>query len=94
MQSNATHDLHVERTHAQDSPRGLTDRRKRLDQDVVQGLAILKAILELLGLSLQLLVRQSLKILLQGINLRRKPIQLAQHTPFASAKDLVNNRHE
>jgi len=56
--------------------------------------AILEAILELLSLSLQLLVRQSLKILLQGINLRRKPIQLAQHTPFASAKDLVNNRHE
>ena len=94
VQGNATHDLHVEGTHAQDSPRGLTDRRKRLDQDVVQGLAILEAILELLSLSLQLLVRQSLKILLQGINLRRKPIQLAQHTPFASAKDLVNNRHE
>ena len=94
VQRDATHDLDVEGTHAQDSPRGLTDRRERLHQDVIQGLALFEAILELLGLSLQLLVRQSLKILLQGINLRRKPIQLAQHTPFASAKDLVNNRHE
>ena len=94
VQGNTTHDLHVEGTHAQDSPRGLTHRRKRLHQDVIQGLALFEAILELLSLGLQLLVGQSLKILLQGINLRRKPIQLAQHTPFASAKDLVNNRHE
>ena len=94
VQGDTAHDLHVEGTHAQDSPRGLTHRRERLDQDVVQGLALFEAILELLGLGLQLLVGQSLKILLQGINLRRKPIQLAQHTPFASAKDLVNNRHE
>ena len=84
----------MEGTHTQDSPRGLTHRRKRLHQDVIQGLALFEAILELLSLGLQLLVGQSLKILLQGINLRRKPIQLAQHTPFASAKDLVNNRHE
>ena len=83
VQGDATHDLHVEGTHAQDSPRGLTDRRKRLNQDVVQSLAILEAVLELLGLGLQLLVRQGLEVLLHGINLRCEAIQLAQHAAFA-----------
>ena len=94
VQGDTAHDLDVEGTHAQDAPRGLTDRRERLHQDIVQGLTLFEAILELLSLSLQLLVRQSLEVLLQGINLRRKPVQLAQHTSFTRAKDLVNNRHE
>ena len=94
VQGDAAHDLNVEGTHAQDTPRGLADRRERLDQDVVQGLALLEAVLELLGLGLQLLVRQRLEVLLQGINLRRETIQPAQHPAFARAKDLVNNRHE
>ena len=94
VQGDAAHDLNVEGTHAQDSPRGLTDRREGLHQDVVQSLALFQTILELLSLGLQLLVRQSLKVLLHGINLRRKSVQLAQHAAFARAKDLVNNRHE
>ena len=94
VQGDAAHDLNVEGTHAQDSPRGLTDRRERLHQDVVQGLALFEAVLELLGLGLQLLVRQGLEVLLHGINLRCEAIQLAQHAAFARAKDLVNNRHE
>ena len=94
MQRDAAHDLNVEGTHTQDSPRGLTDRREGLHQDVVQSLALFQTILELLSLGLQLLVRQSLKVLLHGINLRRKPVQLAQHAAFARAKALVNNRHE
>ena len=94
VQGDAAHDLNVEGTHAQDTPRGLADRRERLDQDVIQGLALLEAVLELLGLGLQLLVRQRLEVLLQGIHLRRETIQPAQHPAFARAKDLVNNRHE
>ena len=94
VQGDAAHDLDMEGTHAQDTPRGLTDRRKRLHQDVVQGLALFEAVLELLGLGLQLLVRQGLEVLLHGINLRCEAIQLAQHAAFARAKDLVNNRHE
>ena len=88
VQGDAAHDLNVEGTHAQDSPRGLTDRREGLHQDVVQSLALFQTILELLSLGLQLLVRQSLKILLQGINLRRSRSSLRSIRPSPARRIL------
>ena len=94
MQGDAAHDLDVEGTHAQDAPRRLAHGREGFHQEVVQGLPLLQAILELLRFGLQLLIRQRLEVLLHGVHLRGQPIQLAQHPAFARAKDLVNNRHE
>ena len=58
VQHDAADELHAKRLHAQHAPRGLARRGKRLRQQVVERLAVGVALLELVGLGAQLLVRE------------------------------------
>ena len=90
VERDAAHDLHVEGAQAQDAPRRLADGGEGLDQDVVEGLPVGEAVLELLGLGLQLFVRELFEVLGQGVDLGREAVELLERSPFAGAKDLVD----
>ena len=56
MQDDAADELHPERAHAEHAPRGLAHGGVGLGQDIVQRLALGKALLEFVGLRAQLLI--------------------------------------
>ena len=58
VQHHAADQLHVEMAHAHDAPRGFPAGGESFGQQIVQGLAVAVALLELVGLGLQLLVRE------------------------------------
>ena len=79
MQHDAADDLHAERLHAEHAPRGLARRGKRLRQQVVERRAFGVALLELVGLGAQLLIRERGVFVRQGIDLiseRIEPLEL------------------
>ena len=94
VQGDPAHDLHVEGPHAEDAPRGLPHGREGLDEQVVQGLALGEARLELLRLRLEIRVAQGFEVLLKGVDLTGELVELLEGAPFACAKDLVDEGHE
>ena len=56
MQDDAADELHPERAHAEHAPRGLAHGGVGLGQDIVQRLALGKALLKFIGLRAQLLI--------------------------------------
>ena len=79
MQHDAADELHAKRLHAQHAPRGLARRGKRLRQQVVERLAVGVALLELVGLGAQLLVRERGIFVRHGFNFisdRIEPLEL------------------
>ena len=79
MQHDAADELHAERLHAEHAPRGLARRGKRLRQQVVERRAFGVALLELVGLGAQLLIRERGVFVRQGIDLiseRIEPLEL------------------
>ena len=56
VQGGAAHELHVEVALAEHPPAGLADDGERLEQEVVEVLAVVEALAELGGLGLQLVV--------------------------------------
>ena len=74
VQDDAAHHLHPVGAHAQHAPGGLPAGGKGLGQDVIQGLAVCQALLELRGLGLQLGVGQGFILLFQRVHLIRNGI--------------------
>src|SRR6185437_16246559 len=71
----AAHQLHVEMALAEDAARRLADRRKGVDEDVVEGLASLEAGLQRLRLAAQRFVRQGGELRLRGVDLVDQRLQ-------------------
>ena len=56
MERDATHNLHVEVTHAKDAIRSFTSAGKRLGKEIIQRLALFEAFAEKHGLARELLI--------------------------------------
>ena len=69
VQDHAAHQLDIEMAHAHDSPSSFPAGGECFGQQIVQGLAIPKALLELVRLGLQLLVGEHLELRRQGADL-------------------------
>ncbi len=93
VEHDAAHHLDPVGAHAQHAPGGLPAGGKGLGQDVVQGLAVLQALLKLRGLGLELGVGQGLVFLLQGIHLVRNGVDGLQLPLGGSAEDLGQQTH-
>ena len=87
------HHLNVEGSKTKNSPGSLAHRCEGFHLEVVKGLPLCQALLELSGLRAELIIAKGLKVLLQRIDLAGNVVELAQLAPFAGAKDLVDDGH-
>ena len=69
VQAHAADELNVEVAHAEHAARTLADDSKSFGQDIVKRLTIREALTELVGVSRQLVIRESLHLRLQCIDL-------------------------
>ena len=93
MEDDAADELHPVRLHAQHPPGGLPAGGERLGQDVVQGLAVCKTLLEFRRLGLELLVRELGIHPVQGLDLVHQG-QDGLHLLFrAGAEKLFQKSH-
>ena len=93
MQHDAADELHAVRPHAEHAVRRLAADGKRLGQEVVEVLAALIALAELVRLFTQLLVRQRLHLVLHGLDARDERHKLLYLTLRAGAEDFLNDSH-
>jgi len=91
VQHDTGHQLHVEVTHVEGSPRSLAHGRERLDQDVVECLAVLEPRLEFVGLGTQLLVAEPLVFRFQRVDLIDDPAQALQLSLVRVAENLLED---
>ncbi len=70
VQDDRADKLHVEGPHAQRAPGALACHRESLLHDVIEGLARLQAVAEMLGAALQLAVRKRFHLRFQRVNAR------------------------
>ena len=87
VQRRAAHDLDVEVALAERALGGLADRGERLRQEVVEGLAVLEPLAELVGHAAQLGVGHRDEVVLDGVDLRGDRGQLAQDLALAGAQN-------
>ena len=93
MQHDAADELHAVRPHAEYAVRRLAADGKRLGQEVVEVLAALIALAELVRLFTQLLIRQRLHLVLHGLDARDERHKLLYLTLRAGAEDFLNDSH-
>ena len=93
MKGRPTHDLDVVVALAKRSPRGLTNGRECLRQEVIKGFATLIAVLVLLRELSQLGIRQRSEVLFDGIDRLGDRMQPTQDLAFSGAEDLVEESH-
>ena len=93
MQHDAADELHAVRPHTEHAVRRLAADGKRLGQEVVEVLAALIALAELVRLFTQLLVRQRLHLVLHGLDARDERHKLLYLTLRAGAEDFLNDSH-
>ena len=93
MQDDAADELHPVGAHAQHTPGGLPAGGKGLGQDVVQSLAILQTLLELRGLSLELLVGEGLVLILQSLDLLHQGHNCLDLSLRAGAENFLQETH-
>ena len=93
MQHDAADELHAVRPHAEYAVRRLAADGKRLRQEVVEVLAALIALAELVRLFTQLLIRQRLHLVLHGLDARDERHKLLYLTLRAGAEDFLNDSH-
>jgi hypothetical protein len=89
VQHRGAHDLDIEVAHVQRPLAGLADARERLRQEVVEVLAVLVTLAELLGLRPELLVREGGDRLLPGGDLGDDSLELSPGLALAGAEHLV-----
>ena len=89
VEDDAADKLHPVGAHAQHPPGRLPADGKGLGQDIVGGLAVFQAGLELVGLGPEFLVAEGLIGLLQGLNLLHKGLDLLELPLRAGAEDLL-----
>ena len=93
VQHNAADNLHRVGLHAQHTPVGLAADGKGLRQQVIQRLALGKALLELGGLGLQLLIRQLAHLRLKGKDLVLDRVDALELLVGEGAKQFFKKRH-
>ena len=95
VQRGAAHELDVEVPLAEHPLGGLADRGEGLGHEVVEGLAVGEALLELVGHAAQLVVAHRDEVVLDGVDGLRDRLEPAEDLALAHAKDLVDDgRHE
>ncbi len=87
VQHHAANELHVERSQTQCAPGRFTGNREGLRQDVVKGLSCLQAPTKIICFLCQLLVTQSLYLLLKAVHTCDGFRKLAQHPLVAAAEN-------
>ena len=93
MQHDAAHQLHPVGTHAQYTVRGLPHGGKSLRQNVIQGLAVGKTLLELRGLGLKLCIGEGLVFIAQRLDLVHNGVDGFQLPGAIIAKDRFQKSH-
>ena len=93
VQHDAADDLHGVGLHAQHAPVGLAADGERLRQQVVEGLALGKALFELGGLGLQFLVGQLRHLRLQGNNFILERVDALELLIRERAEQFFKKRH-
>ena len=88
VQHHAADQLHVEVPHVEHAPAGLADHGERLDQQVVERLAVGDALAELDGLVAELLVGERLDLRLERADLRDARTEPLDLTLVLGADDL------
>ena len=89
VEDDAAHLLHVEETDAHRPLEGLADGGERLEDELVDRLAVLDALLELCGLAGQLGVAQLLEFGLERADVGGLLGEPLDAPPLAEAKDLL-----
>jgi hypothetical protein len=93
VQRHASHELHVEVALAEHTPRRLADDRVGLDEEVVEGLAILEPLLELHRLVGELVVAEPLQVGFEGSDEGHQVGQPPHLLAFAGAQNLREHAH-
>ena len=93
MQRRPAHQLHIEVALADGPPGRLANGGERLDQEVVEGLALGQAFPEAGRLGGQLVVRQGLHVRLEGVDVRDEGLQGADLPALAGPQDLAEDTH-
>ena len=88
VEDDAAHQLDVEEAHADRALERLPDRRERLEEDVVEVLAVLDALLELDRLRGELVVGQLLELGLERADVARLLGEALEAPAFAEAENL------
>ena len=91
MKRGTAHELDAEVALAESAARRLANRRERLGQQVVERLAVLVALLELVGHRAQLGVGQRLEVRLDLVDRVGEMLQLAQDATLTCAEHLLQN---
>ncbi len=89
VQHDPAHELDVEEPNADRPPERLPDRRVRLEDDLLQRLAVLDPLLELHGLRRELVVGERLEVRLEGSDVRRLLLQALEPASLAHAQDAL-----
>ena len=89
MQDDPAHQLHVEHALVGFAEPCLADGGERLEQQLLQGLAVLEALPELHGLRAQLVVGERLELRLQGRDVRGLLGEPLHPSALAEAEDLL-----
>ena len=93
VEGSAAHDLNVVGAHAQHAVGGLHDRGEGLGKQIVECLAVLVALLELVSHVAQFGVGELAVLLGKRLDLVGDGIKLLQGAALANAKDPVHDRH-
>jgi hypothetical protein len=94
VQHHAADQLDVEVAHAYGALGGLADARKGLGQKVVEVLALVEALAELLGLGAQGVVGERGDLVLEGVDLVDALMQPLEGATLARAQDLLEDAHD
>src|SRR5918995_295066 len=89
VQGDAAHQLDVEESDADRAPEGLPDRRKGLEEELLERLSALQALLELPGLAGERLVGELLELGLERPDVGGLIGQPLEAPSFAEAEDLL-----
>ena len=89
MQDDAAHHLDVEHPLLRLAPARLADGGERLEEQLVERLAVLEPLPELGRLRAQLVVRELLEVGLERRDVRGLLLQALEAAAFADAKDLL-----
>jgi hypothetical protein len=91
VQRGAAHHLDVEMALVKHAPGRFTGHRERLGQQVVEILAVLYPLAELVGLGPQLGVGELLDVVGQGVDVVSHPLEALDHAAFTETEQLVQH---
>ena len=93
VEHHAADQLDVEVAHADRALGGLADARERLGQEVVEILALVEALAELLRLGAERVVGERGDLVLEGVDLVHALVEPLQGAALARAQDLLEDAH-